>query len=147
MRKSTNGTDRGRRRSSGTGIEIARPQVPPVPERPVRTISAGIAKSGHKSLMKTSGLATAGGVSGRRSVPVPMLAPAIKARKRPSASAGAGDRNKKIEERIGAASEELASGIIEAASAAEELRRAMEQIASGAEEAACRLTRNPCRRQ
>ena len=48
----------------------------------------------------------------------------------------AGNRNQKIEERIGAASEELASGITQAASAAEELRRAMEQISAGAEEAA-----------
>lgn len=39
-------------------------------------------------------------------------------------------------ERIGAATEELASGVTEASSAAEELRRSMEQIASGAEEAA-----------
>ena len=47
-----------------------------------------------------------------------------------------GTRNQKIEERIAAASEELASGITQSASAAEELRRAMEQIATGAEEAA-----------
>jgi methyl-accepting chemotaxis protein len=47
-----------------------------------------------------------------------------------------GDRREKIETRIAAASEELASGITEASSAAEQLRRAMEQIASGAEEAA-----------
>jgi methyl-accepting chemotaxis protein len=45
-------------------------------------------------------------------------------------------RQQKIEERIGAATEELSGGITEAASAAEELRRSMEQIASGAEEAA-----------
>ncbi|WP_114947163.1 methyl-accepting chemotaxis protein [Microvirga calopogonii] len=45
-------------------------------------------------------------------------------------------RQQKAAERIGAATEELASGVTEASSAAEELRRAMEQIASGAEEAA-----------
>lgn len=45
-------------------------------------------------------------------------------------------RKQKAAERIGAATEELASGVAEASSAAEELRRAMEQIASGAEEAA-----------
>jgi methyl-accepting chemotaxis protein len=45
-------------------------------------------------------------------------------------------RQQKIEERIGAATEELSGGIAEAASAAEELRRSMEQIAAGAEEAA-----------
>ena len=42
----------------------------------------------------------------------------------------------KISERLAAATEELASGLTEAAAAAEELRRAMEQIASGASEAA-----------
>jgi methyl-accepting chemotaxis protein len=45
-------------------------------------------------------------------------------------------RQQKAAERIGAATEELASGVTEASSAAEELRRAMEQIAVGAEEAA-----------
>lgn len=45
-------------------------------------------------------------------------------------------RQQKAAERIGAATEELASGVTEASSAAEELRRSMEQIASGAEEAA-----------
>src|SRR4051812_36869466 len=45
-------------------------------------------------------------------------------------------RQQKAAERIGAASEELASGVTEASSAAEELRRSMEQIATGAEEAA-----------
>ncbi|TNC64919.1 hypothetical protein FHG71_18325 [Rubellimicrobium roseum] len=43
-------------------------------------------------------------------------------------------RQDRIAERIGAATEELASGIAEGAAAAEELRRAMSQIASGAEE-------------
>ncbi len=41
-------------------------------------------------------------------------------------------RQQKAAERIGAATEELASGVAEASSAAEELRRSMEQIASGA---------------
>jgi methyl-accepting chemotaxis protein len=45
-------------------------------------------------------------------------------------------RTQKIAERIGAATEELASGVSEAATAASQLRKAMEQIASGAEEAA-----------
>ncbi|MGI2034175.1 methyl-accepting chemotaxis protein [Rhizobium panacihumi] len=45
-------------------------------------------------------------------------------------------RQQKAAERIGAATEELSTGVAEAASAAEELRRALEQIASGAEEAA-----------
>ena len=42
----------------------------------------------------------------------------------------------KVSERLAAATEELASGLAEAAAAAEELRRSMAQIASGAEEAA-----------
>lgn len=45
-------------------------------------------------------------------------------------------RQQKAAERIGAATEELASGMAEASSAAEQLRRSMEQIAAGAEEAA-----------
>ena len=42
----------------------------------------------------------------------------------------------KVSERLAAATEELASGLSEAAAAAEELRRSMEQIASGASQAA-----------
>ncbi|KLK90492.1 chemotaxis protein [Microvirga vignae] len=45
-------------------------------------------------------------------------------------------RKQQAAERIGAATEELASGVAEASAAAEELRRSMEQIATGAEEAA-----------
>ncbi len=45
------------------------------------------------------------------------------------------DRREKAAERIAAATEELAAGLIEAAAAAAQLRRAMEQIAAGAEEA------------
>jgi methyl-accepting chemotaxis protein len=46
-----------------------------------------------------------------------------------------GDRREKAAERIAAASEELAAGLMEAAAAAAELGRAMEQIAAGAEQA------------
>jgi methyl-accepting chemotaxis protein len=46
-----------------------------------------------------------------------------------------GSRKDKAAERIAAATEELAAGLIEAAAAAAELSRAMEQIAAGAEEA------------
>lgn len=45
-------------------------------------------------------------------------------------------RKQQAAERIGAATEELASGVAESSAAAEELRRSMEQIAAGAEEAA-----------
>src|ERR1700754_3309563 len=47
-----------------------------------------------------------------------------------------GPHKEKVAERIAAATEELASGLIEAAAAAEELRRSMEQISAGADEAA-----------
>jgi methyl-accepting chemotaxis protein len=50
--------------------------------------------------------------------------------------ASTGGRRTKATERIAAATEQLASGIQQAASAAEELRRSMEMIAAGAEEAA-----------
>jgi methyl-accepting chemotaxis protein len=46
-----------------------------------------------------------------------------------------GSRKEQAAERIAAATEELAAGLIEAAAAAAELSRAMEQIAAGAEEA------------
>ena len=72
--------------------------------------------------------------------------PSIRAPARPSAPARNGKQNgvtrrvsarpqDKVSERLAAATEELASGLTEAAAAAEELRRAMEQIASGASEA------------
>jgi len=51
-------------------------------------------------------------------------------------SADLESRQDKLSERVAAATEELASGLTEASSAAEGLRRSMEQIASGAEEAA-----------
>src|SRR5688572_19844651 len=82
-----------------------------------------------RSLMKTTALGSRGN---GRPAPAP---PAAAAKARPAKSDGP-SRMQKIEERIAAATEELAAGITEAASAAEELRRAMEQIASGAEEAA-----------
>ena len=92
-----------------------------------------------KSLMKTGDLATRTGAAHRSGPGLPVAAvdevPRARYRK-PAAPANAAGRRQKIEERLVAASEELASGITESASAAEELRRAMEQIASGAEEAA-----------
>jgi methyl-accepting chemotaxis protein len=82
-----------------------------------------------KSLMKTTSLS-------KRGARPSDVAPRLPGRTAKKAQLRAGDRTQKIEERIGSASEELASGITQSASAAEELRRAMEQIASGAEEAA-----------
>ena len=89
-----------------------------------------------KSLMKTASLATRGAAAAR---PMPASAPAsarTNVRRKTARPVPSGSRNQKIEERIAAASDELASGITQSASAAEELRRAMEQIATGAEEAA-----------
>ena len=81
--------------------------------------------------MKRAGLATRGAT--RPKAPATATEPA---RKKSTLQPAPNDRNQKVEERIAAASEELASGISQSASAAEELRRAMEQISSGAEEAA-----------
>ncbi|WP_044560503.1 methyl-accepting chemotaxis protein [Azospirillum sp. B4] len=99
------------------------------------------------ALVKTSRLA---GAKGRtraqaveaaeapaKAVPKPQTpkpaAPPLKRVRRPAPSAGL---RQTASERIGAATEELASGVTEASAAAEELRRALEQIASAAEEAA-----------
>ncbi len=51
-------------------------------------------------------------------------------------SAASPGRNQTVAERIAAATEQLASGLAQAAAATKELGRSMEQIASGAEEAA-----------
>ncbi len=63
----------------------------------------------------------------------PVAQPKTTVRSRPAAS---GTRQEQAAERVAAATEELASGLLEASSAAEELRSAMQQIAGGAEEAA-----------
>jgi len=104
-------------------------------KRPGAVPTRAIAARGAKSLMKTSELG-AGRVAPRRSQPVPNPSPATIRRGRPAPTVISGSQQQKIEERIAAATEELSTGIAEAASAAEELRRSMEQIASGAEEAA-----------
>ena len=141
MRKKTNGAQRA-------GQNITRSDVPYKPvsfqdrpksqqhaDAPVGTTHA--ASRASKSLMKTSDLATRGGLSARPGAKP--LRPATNANARQgksSAKAHHHDRKQKVEERIAAASEELIAGITEAASASEELRRAMEQISTGAEEAA-----------
>ena len=139
MRKSANGPERGGQKRSGApiGRVRSRQQATPFSEGAVEAgaVAANSASSGPKSLMKTSLLASRAEV-GRTPRTVVMPTPAIKTRRKPSVLASPAGRNQKIEERIAVASEQLASGIAEAASAAEELRRAMEQISSGAEEAA-----------
>lgn len=94
--------------------------------------------NGPKSLMKTTALGSGGGKASRRPAvaSAPQKAAASKVTpSRPTAAVSA-SRQQKIEERIAAATEQLAAGITQSASAAEELRRSMEQIAAGAEEAA-----------
>ena len=87
--------------------------------------------------MKTPNLANRETASKRSgAAPTPGAASTNGRQRRSSAPARSAARQQKIEERIAAATEELGSGITEAASAAEELRRAMEQIATGAEGAA-----------
>jgi methyl-accepting chemotaxis protein len=95
-----------------------------------------------KSLMKTSGLSTKtrndarAGTGPLRPAPIaPVGTGKVRERKRLATTQSA-VHPQKIEERIAAACEELASGLTESAAAGEELRRAMEQISSGAEEAA-----------
>ena len=65
----------------------------------------------------------------------PVAAPAI-ATSTSRAQQRAAPTTDTVAERIGSASQELASGLTEAASAAAELQRAMDQISTGAEEAA-----------
>jgi methyl-accepting chemotaxis protein len=87
--------------------------------------------------MKTSALTTRGTARARTGAKPPPTPVAVKARRgKWSGSTDQTGRQRKIEERVAAASEQLIAGITEAASASEELRRSMEQIASGAEEAA-----------
>ena len=141
MRKKSIGAERTGQKGvrSDSGSDRSRLLTEASSERPAvpRDAAAPAANRGNKSLMKTSDLATRGSTLRRADVVPSPRATVAKARPRnASASTNLEDRRQKIEERIGAASEELASGISQAASAAEELRRAMEQIASGAEEAA-----------
>ncbi|WP_210528129.1 methyl-accepting chemotaxis protein [Rubellimicrobium arenae] len=79
-------------------------------------------------------LRKSGDLQSREARPVPEREPTAPGLLRTRERARA--RQQKIAERVGAATEELASGIAEAAAAAEELRRAMTQIAAGAEDAA-----------
>lgn len=91
------------------------------------------------ALVKTSELPGKGNlrpVSGDAAVPIVSPSPSKNGTSQRRALERVRARQQKAAERIGAATEELASGVGEASSAAEELRRSMEQIASGAEEAA-----------
>jgi methyl-accepting chemotaxis protein len=100
---------------------------------PLKTLAA----RGPKSLMKTSALGAGRAAERRTSLQTTPGSTSGPIQRRKSAPGNiSGARQQKIEERIGAATEELSAGITEAASSAEQLRRSMEQIASGAEEAA-----------
>ena len=140
MRKKSNGYPRPRRGKAHAGAdEHSRPQSL-VGSKRVSTAAAAVARiagRAPKSLMKTSDLATRASAPRRAQAVAPTATAVAGARpRRASVAAKSADRQQKIEERIAAATEELAGGLTEAASAAEELRRSMEQIASGAEEAA-----------
>ena len=141
MRKKPYGVERAGQKGARSNVERDRslPQTQLGPQRLSGTpdAAAHFASRGPKSLMKTTNLATRGMASGRSgAAPASSAASANGRQRKPSPSASSAGRQQKIEERIAAATEELASGITQSASAAEELRRAMEQIASGAEEAA-----------
>ena len=134
MRKKSNGAGRGGLRSDVAPEQVRSPAGAGA-DRPAVVRDKVGASRGPKSLMKTSDLAVRAGAPHRAGT-WPSPTTAAPRRRKPSAPIDGAGRRKKIEERIAAASDELAGGITEAASAAEELRRAMEQIASGAEEAA-----------
>jgi methyl-accepting chemotaxis protein len=90
------------------------------------------------ALVKTSDLAAKARAETRPAVAVAI--PVLDTSARPLGVRRQRDRSRlrqqKAAERIGAATEELASGVAEAAAATEELRRSLESIAAGAEEAA-----------
>jgi len=142
VRKKPYGVERAGQKGARSNVERDRsllPQTQLGPQRLSGTPHAAehFASRGPKSLMKTTNLATRGMASGRSgAAPASSAASANGRQRKPSPSASLAGRQQKIEERIAAATEELASGITQSTSAAEELRRAMEQIASGAEEAA-----------
>ena len=141
MRKKSYGAEGGGAKGARSDVERDRPRARagsgPGALAGTSDAAMHVASRGGKSLMKTSALATRGMAQSRvGAVPSPAAARANGRQRKPAAPAGVAGRQQKIEERIAAATEELASGITEAASAAEELRRAMEQIATGAEEAA-----------
>ena len=62
--------------------------------------------------------------------------PTVKPRKAPGKAAAPPGRHDTASERIAAATEQLASGLVESSAASRQLAKSMEQIASGAEEAA-----------
>jgi methyl-accepting chemotaxis protein len=141
VRKKPYGVERAGQKAARSNVEQdrSRPQAQTGQDRLAGTPNAAahFASRGPKSLMKTSNLVTRAMVSGRSGATPASAAASANGRQRKAAAlANPAGRQQKIEERIAAATEELASGITQSASAAEELRRAMEQIASGAEEAA-----------
>jgi methyl-accepting chemotaxis protein len=84
------------------------------------------------ALVKTTKLTNSTAKRRKALAPKSSAAPSQRPVRKPTISSG----KDKVAERVAAATEELASGLIEASAAAEELRRSMEQISSGAEEAA-----------
>jgi len=133
MRRKSNG---GRRVGQGhVRSDVHRDPSPP--EKVARGRSSVVPAVGRsaKSLMKTSELASRGGLARSPGVEPLRPPPAPKASQK-SAPSSSVAYHEKIEERLATATKQLLSGVTEAGSAVEELRRAMEQIASGAEQAA-----------
>ncbi len=87
------------------------------------------------ALAKKSDVATAKSVASNTPGPAAAAAPLSGQADLRRRQARRSARQQKIAERVATASEVIASGITEAASAAEELRRSMQQIASGAQQA------------
>jgi methyl-accepting chemotaxis protein len=88
------------------------------------------------ALVKTSKLANKASKPAAHQTTPPPLATAPKPKAAPKVRRRVVGAPETIATRLGAATQELASGVNQGASAAEELRRAMEQIAGAAEEAA-----------
>ena len=100
----------------------------------VSTPGPTLRPAGARSLLKTTAIGR--GKNGATPHTPTAISPTKKAAKMTAPAVDTTGRQRKIEERIAVATEELASGITQAASASEELRRSLEQIAAGAEEAA-----------
>lgn len=84
------------------------------------------------ALVKNSKIA----VLAAKTPPRPAAAKPVTQRSSVRKGSSSGARQETLVERVAAATEELASGLTEASTAAQQLRSSLQQIASGAEEAA-----------
>jgi methyl-accepting chemotaxis protein len=116
MRKKSYGVEGGGAKGARSDVERDRPRARAEsgPGALAGTSDAAmhVVSRGGRSLMKTSALATRGMAPSRLgAVPSPAAARANGRQRKPAAPAGVAGRQQKIEERIAAATEELASGI------------------------------------